>query len=129
MGVGVNMQHISASVFSVAGIICVSMASLPSNPCLRAIENRSVIILPIGLKNSSDDQIFIDCPEAENFAFSMQKILAFIPACFAAFGAGIYKVAFKRLMRSPSAGQVFFNITRSAFNATTLANCSKGGFY
>ena len=105
MGLAVNIQHVISSILAVGGIICVSMSSLPSNPCLRAIDNRS-IILPIGLKNSSNDEIFVDCADSQSFAFSLQKVLAFIPACFAAFGAGIYKVLFKRVMKSPSAGQV-----------------------
>ena len=77
------------------------MSNIQDLPCDRN-QNTTGLILPAGLKNES---LKVECL---NWTFSTQRVIAFIPACFSAFGAGLYKVTFKKLIGSPSAGQVHF---------------------
>lgn len=97
------MQHVISSLFAVTGIVCISLSNIQSNPCsIGPLSNTTGIILPAGMaigNGTVDDK-------CNQWTFSSQRIIAFIPACFSAFGSGLYKVTFKKLMGSPSAGQV-----------------------
>jgi hypothetical protein len=97
----VNIQHFLCAVLAVSGVICISL-SIESTSCNDNSTDKAIII-PIGLKAANSTLILSDenCKD-----WSLDRIIGFLPACISAIGAAMYKVAFKKLMGSLSAGQV-----------------------